>query len=231
MMLATWAAVALTQSAPSFAAIEKSKYEAFAALTSFSGTYEVMTIPKDGAGSKQTVSILIAPTGRLTRIVSNGLPQFETAWTKAQRWTVFYPERRYSLAESSTDLPLTLPYAPLAAEPGSINFTMDQSGVRFAADPAPTVSAPVKETVEGKSVRKIVCSSRNQSTGGEMSISQWFDGEGWQLRRFELVLKSKGAVALTIRGNLVSDTPTPTVSESSFRLPDSIRQTFTRSGL
>ncbi len=229
-MLATVAAIALTQTPLRFADVEKNKYNAFAALTSFSGTYEVVTIPKEGAGLKQSVTMLITADGRLTRIISNGLPQIESSWTKSERWTIWYGERRYSIVESATPLPLTLAYIPLATEAGSINFAMDQSGVRFAADPEPVVVPAVKESLEGKAVRRISCSSKNQATGGEMSLSQWFDGDGWLLRKFELQLKSKGVLVLTVRGTLTGDTTTPTAPANAFHLPDSIKATFTRSG-
>jgi len=221
---------ATSQAAPSFAEIEKKKYEALAQLSSFSGTYEVVSIPREGAGIKQSVTLLFAEEGRKATVVANGLPQIESVWTKSERWSVIYPQRTYSQKSYSQPMPLTEPYVALPSEAGSVNFAMDQTGVRFAASPEPKLDSTGEESVEGKPTTRYTFISRNTETGGEMKLTQWFDSGGWLLRKFELALSSRNGPVATIRGNLVKDTTTPEVSATSFRIPDSVRASFTRTG-
>ena len=218
----------LAQAQPSFAEVEKNKYEALTKLTNFSGTYNIVVVPSEGAGVKQVLNLLFTPVGRSAKIVVNGLPQMDMAWTAKERWIILYGERRYNLQTAAADFPLTNPYSPLPVEDGSANLSIEINGIRFGAKPEPKVTEVKTEDVAGKSLRRITSKGSNPQSGGEMTFVQWFDGQGWLLRKFELELKGSDGKKTTIKGELVNDSDKPNAGESAFKLPETVRNSFTR---
>lgn len=216
------------QTLPTWADVEQKKFTAFTNLVGFAGTYDVASVPAEGAGFRQEVSYAFSPVARRMRVMVNGSAKLESAWTRDRKWVVYYAERKYSLVSAPGKIALTPPYQPLAVAPGSANFTVDDHGVRFASDPAPVVKSVEKETVEGATLRKITAEAKNSQTGGEMKVVQWFDGDGWIVRKFEITLISKGKTLMTIKGSLKGDKLGEVFDPRVFDLPANVVENFTK---
>ncbi len=202
---------------PTFAEIEKLKYEAFAHLKSFRGRYDVISLPKDGVGIKQEVSYVVGSVGRLIKVVVSGKLVVQMGYTAQQRWVVDYARKQYVVSKGSgAELP---PYAILPCDPGSVNFQVSESGVRIATDPAATIELyqPVEE--DGRSLLKVVAKAVNPASGGEVLATEWFDKGTWIVRKFEITSQVKGQVLMSLKGFLRDDVFTATSTDKDFDLP------------
>ena len=217
-----------SQTLPTFEDVEKNKYQAFAALATFKGTFVVVSVPQEGLAVRQEVELSLGQTGRRIKISVNGVPGFESGWTQDQKWIVSHAAKSYVSKQEAKAFKVTAPYHPLSVEKGAFNFTVDEYGPRFATDPRASVVSKDKVTFEGAQLTRIVAQAVNPSSNGEVSVTQWFLPDTWYLKRFEVVLTSKGTQLLKLVGFLQDGNFKASLPESTFQLPAEVSRNYKR---
>ncbi|MDI9636527.1 hypothetical protein QPK87_01270 [Kamptonema cortianum] len=225
---ASMATLATPQQRLTFNEIEQRKYEAFASHSGFKGKFVVITIPGEGAGTRQEVEVSITPIGKRIKVTVNGVAQMESGRTKDERWLAFHPGKVYQLKRDPGNIELNAPYKPLTVESGSLNFSVNEYGPRFATDPAPTITSQTDIEEEGRKVTRVDATATNTSTRGKVEISQVFDRGTWITRRFELVMTKDGKQLMRIVGFLQDDNQNANLAASFFTLPSEIQSNFKR---
>lgn len=186
---------------PSFGEIEKAKYEAFSAYVG-SGKYEVFTLP---SAVKQSITFSVGPLGRRVRVTNGETEVAESGWTKDTKWLVNHVTQQYSEVKAEGAIRLVEPYEALKAEKGRANFSVQDMGPRFAADPVPAVVKDEVVTVEGRKQRRIEALAKNGAGDGEIRIVQFFDEGTWITRQFSLEISAGGKSVLRLTGHLRED--------------------------
>lgn len=215
-----------SQALPTFEEVEKNKYQAFAALTSFKGTYVVVSVPEQGLAVRQEVQLTLGEKGRRIKISVDGNAGLESGWTQDQKWLVSHPNKTYVFKQESKGFKVTNPYHALGVDKGSFNFTVDEYGPRFATDPAAKVTAKQKATLDGAQTVKVDAQAVNAAGNGEVTVTQWFLPDSWYLKRFEVVLTSKGKELLKIVGFLQDANFKASLPESQFQLPAEVGRNY-----
>ncbi|MCU0315069.1 MAG: hypothetical protein MUC92_00590 [Fimbriimonadaceae bacterium] len=202
-----------------FGQIEQKKYETFSQLKRFTGRYVLATLPEEGVGERQEVFLTLGESGRKSQITLNGRLLLESARSTKNRWLVSYTDRQYVFEELDEKTLAIAPFVPLRVQTGSINFRVDESGMRFGSDPEPTVLSRTDETLDSRKVTKIVAKADNASTRGIVDVVQWFDQGTWIVRRFEITVTAQGKQRLKIVGTLQDANFKSEISDSAFNLP------------
>lgn len=206
------------QETPTFAELEKLKYEAFSKLKSFGGRYDVGTLP---AGQRQSVYLKISETGRAVRVVVDGKTVVESAWTKDKKWLVNHMTAQYQNDEKKDGFPLVGEFKALPVEKGRANFSVADTGPRFNTDPEPKIVSDTVVEESGKKLRRIESLTSNPATKGEIKIVQLFDEGTWITRRFALEITAEDKPVMKVNGFLRDDNRSP-VAVSSFAMPTDV---------
>lgn len=210
-----------------FAQLEEKKVAALNSLTGFRGTYVMVSIPYEGVGIRQEVTLTISPDGRRTKLQVNGTVVGESAYNKKTKWTAIHQNKSYQLFEPPAGFKLPPDVDPLKAPAGQLNLTLDDLGPRFATNPDPTLTGPREETVEGKKLTRYDAKTVAEATKSQVQIIQWFDPNSFIVRRFEIIKTTDGKVS-TVKGFLVNDTINTKINVSEFDLPADIARTYKR---
>lgn len=213
--------------APSFEQIEVQKAEALNRLSGFRGTYVMVSLPQEGTGTRQEVTLTISPDGRRTKLHVEGQDVAESAFNKKQKWTAFLAEKAYELITPENGYPIPPVFPPLRPAPGQVALTIDDLGVRIATNPSPVVSTPVTETLNSKNVTRIDAKAINTESDTQVQITQWFDQGTYILRQFELTKTTNGRSSRIIC-YLVKDEINAKIAPSEFELPANFATNFRR---
>ncbi|MCB0826893.1 MAG: hypothetical protein KDC26_11950 [Armatimonadetes bacterium] len=223
------AALVIAQTAPlTFDQIEQKKFEAFTKLTSFSGRYDVISVPGEGAGQRQAIELAITQASRRVKVTVNGNPLVESAWSKDQKWIANHNTRAYFLQDDPGKVELFGEYKALPVEKGRMNFIVNDLGPRFNTDPAPVIKSNGEVTEEGKTYTRIESLTTNAETQGTVKIIQFFPKGTWIPERFTVEVDAKGKKMLEVVGFLRDYSMTKPVDSSVFVLPAAVKQNYTR---
>lgn len=211
--------------APSFEQLETQKIEALNKLTGFQGTYVMVSIPQEGTGIRQEVTLTISPDGRKTRLYTEGLDVAESAYTKKSKWTAYLLDKTYEVEEPENGFPLPPDVPPLKPNPGEMSLTLDDLGARFATNPSPIVSPAIEETIDGKKLTRYDAKTISSTLKSQVQITQWFEPKTFILRQFEITKTTSGKVS-RIKGYLVKDTINTKINASEFDIPTKYLTSF-----
>ncbi len=225
-MTTVLAAILLTQ-APSFAQLEKQKVEAFGKLTGFRGTYVMVSLPQEGIGIRQEVTLTISPDGRRTKLYAEGQDVAESAYNKTVKWTAFLYDKTYELFQPEKGFLLPPDVPPLTPAAGEMSLTLDDLGPRFATNPAPEVTAPKTETIEGKALTRYDAKTISPSQKSQVQITQWFDPKTFIIKQFEITKTTDGRVS-RIKGFLIKEDLNAKILATEFDLPANYATNFKR---
>lgn len=210
-----------------FVQLEEKKVTALNQLTGFRGTYVMVSLPYEGIGIRQEVTLTISPEGRRTKLMVNGTVVGESAYNKKTKWTAIHGEKKYQVSEPPAGFKLPPDSDPITAATGQLNLTLDDLGPRFATNPAPTLTGPREETIEGKKLTRYDAKTVSAATNAQVQIIQWFDPNTFIVRRFEIIKTTDGKVS-TVKGYLVNDTINTKINISEYDLPADIARTYRR---
>lgn len=222
-------ALLAAQGEPSFAEIERLKYDAYLSHPHFRGTYVMVTLPQQGVGVRQEVVLTLSSSGRRLRVVADSTPLVESGWTARSRWTANLQGRVYTVETPERPIDLSPDYRPLPVEPGAMNVTLNEQGPRFNADPAPRVTERVSDNTDGVPTTKVTAVAENPGSRGRVTITQWFDRGTYIVRRFEIVKTTPEGQSRIVGFLTDADLRSP-VPDSAFDLPSEIATQFTRVG-
>ncbi|MBS1712458.1 MAG: hypothetical protein JSS71_12105 [Armatimonadetes bacterium] len=204
--------------APTFEQLEQMKQDAINKLTGFKGTYVMVSIPQEGAGMRQEVTLTISPDGRRTKLYTEGLDVAESAYNKKRKWTAYLLDKAYEMDEPEGGIELP-PNAPkLTPAAGEMSLTLDDLGPRFATNPSPTVTAATEDTVDGKKLTRYDAKTISPTQKSQVQITQWFEPKTFVLRQFEITKTTEGRVS-RIKGYLIKDSINTKVDPSEYDLP------------
>lgn len=204
--------------APTFDQLEQMKQEAINKLVGFKGTYVMVSIPQEGPGMRQEVTLTISPDGRRTKLYTEGLDVAESAYNKKRKWTAYLLDKAYEMEEPQDGITLP-PSAPrLTPAVGEMSLTLDDLGPRFATNPAPNVAPATEDTVDGKKLTRYDAKTISPSQKSQVQITQWFEPKTFVLRQFEVTKTTDGRIS-RIKGFLVNDSINIKVNVSEFDLP------------
>jgi hypothetical protein len=225
-MTTVLAAIVLTQ-APSFAQLEKQKVDAFTKLTGFRGTYVMVSLPQEGVGIRQEVTLTISPDGRRTKLFAEGQDVAESAYNKKTKWTAFLYDKTYELNEPPEGFSLPPDIPPLTPKTGEMSLTLDDLGPRFATNPPPEVTAPTTENIDGKPYTRYDAKTISPSQKSQVQITQWFDPKTFIIKQFEITKTTDGRVS-KIKGFLIKEDLNAKIAATEFDLPANFASTFRR---
>jgi hypothetical protein len=211
--------------APSFEQLEAKKVEAINKLTGFKGTYVMVSIPSEGIGIRQEVTLIISPQGRKTKLVVDATEVAESAYTAKQRWTAFHASKTYEIIAPAEGFPMPPDVPPLKPAAGQMSLTLDDLGARFATNPSPIMAEPTNETIENRKLTRYDAKTINPSTNSQVQITQWFEPTTFILRQWEIVKTTNGKVS-RIKGFLVNDQINTKVEPTEFEIPRTIQATY-----
>ncbi len=228
MVAALLTLVSTPQAASSFEDLEQKKYKYFTQLDSFTGTYVIVTVPPDGLVVRQEVGLTATSKGRRVKISVDGVTGLESGWTIDRKWIAFHTDKAYMVKDSQGGFPLAPVYKPLPVEKGSFNFTVDETGVRFATDPPPTVAPKSSEKIDGVEYDKYTSTAQNKTTNGVVTITQHLHKDTFLVSRFEVVLTTKGKQTFKLVGFLQNFNLKATVPANAFDLPADVTTKYRR---
>ena len=207
-----------------FEGIEKAKYEAFANMKSFSGRYDVGTLP---AGQRQSIYLKLNDKARAVRVVVDGQTVVESAWTKDKKWLINHVTAQYQNDEKKDGFPLVNPFKSLAVEKGRANFSVADMGPRFNTDPQPQIVSDTVVEESGKKLRRIESKTINSETKGEITIVQLFDEGTWITRRFSMEILADDKPVIKVNGFLRDD-KRDALQDSEFAFPNTVTGKYQR---
>lgn len=223
------AALAIAQTTPlTFDQIEQKKFAAFTNLTSFTGRYDVISVPAEGAGQRQAIELIITQTSRRVKVTVNGSPLVESAWTKDQKWIANHNSRAYLLQDDPGKVELFGEYKALPVEKGRMNFIVNDLGPRFNTDPTPVIQSQTEVTEEDKVYNRIESLTTNADTQGSVKIVQFFPKGTWMPERFTVEVEAKGKKMLEVVGFLRDYSFNKPIDSSVFVLPAIVKQNYQR---
>lgn len=225
-MTTVLAALILTQ-APSFAQLEKQKVDAFGKLTGFKGTYVMVSIPQEGTGVRQEVTLTISPEGRRVKLYAEGLDVAESAYNKKSKWIAYILEKTYEISSPVEGFALPPDVPPLKPNPGEMSLTLDDLGPRFATNPNPEVAPSTNETIEGKTLTRFDAKTISPSQKSQVQITQWFDPKTFIIKQFEITKTTDGKVS-RIKGFLIKEDLNAKIPVTEFDLPSNYANSFRR---